>query len=374
MATVAVLCVDICPFLPVIDYFWLWRYLQRPTIAALRMACLYKRDGSKFWWVEYLDVSGKRRQKSTKLRHDVTSESRKAQEFRSELAQAEKFTFNQGEMWEAWVPRLLEQRYAGFTLGRYRNSWKNLSAFLRSHQIHIPRQLSRQQVRNFVAWRQERHTDLGVYEVSKNTALTEIKLLRILMGEAVISGFCTINPCAKLDIRKDPSPKKPRITDAEHAAILRELQKEPEWMRISYEIAWEQGCRFSETCLPLTDVDLKKNTIRFRTKGRKEENDQFPLSPNLRPLFKRLIKEGRSRTFEMPKMPGKAWWLFFKRIKMPHLCFHCTRVTFITRCYEQGVPREMVMRLAGHSSTAAHEIYPRLPAGSDLLQEMRKLI
>lgn len=338
------------------------------------MACLYKRNGSKFWWIEYLDVTGKRRQESTKLRYDVGLDSRKAHDIRRELAQREKSTFDHTEMWEKWVPRFLEQRYAGFTLQRYWNSWKNLSAFLRGHQIVIPRQLSRQQVRDFVSWRQERHTDLGVYEVCKNTALTEIKLLRILMNEAVASGFCTLNPCAKLDIRKDPSPKKPRITDAEHRVVLRELEKEPEWMRVSYEIAWDQGCRFSETCLPLSDVDLKKNIIRFRTKGRKEENDQFPLSPNLRPLFQRLIRERRTQTFEMPVMPGKAWWRFFKRIRLPHLCFHCTRVTFITRCYERGVPREMVMRLVGHSSTVAHEIYPRLPASSDLLQQMRKLL
>jgi integrase len=338
------------------------------------VASLYRRSGSPFWWVEYLDAAGKRRQKSTKHRYDVAGESRKAQELRRELAQREKFTFEQGEMWETWVPRFLEQRYRDPTLARYKNSWKNLSTFLRTRQIFIPRQLSRQQVRDFVDWRQHRHTELGVYEVCKNTALHEIKLLRILMNEAVASEFCTLNPCARLDIRKDPSPKKPRITDEEHRIILRELKNEPEWMRVSYEIAWEQGCRFSETSLPLSDVDFEKNTIRFRTKGRKEENDQFPLSENLWPLFWGMIWEGQTHTFEMPQMPGKAWWRFFKRIKMRHLCFHCTRVTFITRCYERGVPREMVMRLAGHTSTAAHEIYPRLPAGSNLLQEMRKLL
>lgn len=338
------------------------------------MACLYKRAGSRFWWVEYLDAVGERRQESTKLRCDITGESRRARELCQELTRGEKSKLERKEMWDTWVPRFLEQRYRDPTLARYKNSWKNLSTFLRVQNIYIPRQLTRQQVRDFVDWRQSRHADLGVYEVCKNTALHEIKLLRVLMNEAVASEFCAINPCARLDIRKDLSPRKPRITESEHERILHELEGEPEWMRISYAIAWEQGCRFSETCLPLGDVDLRKNTIRFRTKGRKEEFDQFPLSPKLRPLFGRLIKDGRRATFEMPEMPGKAWWRFFRRIGLRHLCFHCTRVTFITRCYERGIPREMVMRLVGHSSTAAHEIYPRLPASSDLLREMRKLL
>jgi integrase len=230
---------------------------------------------------------------------------------------------------------------------------------LRDREIFVPRQLSRQHVRDFVDWRQHRHSELGVYEVCKNTALTEIKLLRILMSEAVASRFCPNNPCLKLDIKKDPAPRKPRITEAEHQKILRELKKEPEWMQISYAIAWDQGRRFSETCLPLSDVDLKRGVINLRTKGYKEDRAEFPLNPNLRPLFQRLMKSGRKMTFEMPAMPGKAWWKFFKRTKMPHLCFHCTRVTFITRCYERGIPRDSVMRLASHSSYAAHEIYPR---------------
>jgi integrase len=335
---------------------------------------LYKRARSPFWWIEYTDLAGKRRQESTRFRYDVAGESRKAYELRRELAARERVGFDRGEIWEAWVSRFLEQRYSGATLARYKNSWKNIAAYLHECGISIPRQLTRVHVREFVEWRQERHNGLGVYEVCKNTALHEIKLLRILMNEAVACGFAPANPCLRLDIRKDPSPKKPRITDAEHQKILQALKVEPEWMQISYAIAWDQGCRFSETCLPLSDVDLKRGVINLRTKGYKEDRAEFPLSPNLRPLFQRLIKLGRKTTFEMPAMPGKAWWRFFKRINLPHLCFHCTRVTFITRCYERGIPRDSVMRLAGHSSYAAHEIYPRLSANHPQLRDMMQCL
>lgn len=57
--------------------------------------------------------------------------------------------------------------------------------------------------------------------------------------------------------------------------------------------------------------------------------------------------------------------MFFKAIGLPHLCFHCTRVTVITRMARAGVPISQAMRYVGHASTAVHKIYQRL-AASDL--------
>lgn len=336
------------------------------------MASLYRRKDSSFWWVQYVDVTGRRRLESTGWRVDVAADTRRANDLRRELQIRERDVTALGMAFENWVPRFLQQRYGTTpkTFARYVNSWRNIAAFLADRAIYFPRQLDRQTVRDFVEWRQERHSGLGVYEVAKNTALHEIKLLRIVMGEAVASGFATVNPCHRLDIKADRPARKPRITDAEHAKILKLLAKYPEWMRVSYLVAWHQGCRFSETCVDLADVDLERKVIGFRTKGHKESIAEFPLAPELIPLFEDLKKSGRSRAFEIPIMPGKAWWRFFKRHKLAHLCFHCTRVTFITRCYEAGIPRDMVMRLCGHSSYAAHEIYPRLSADHGQLQGM----
>lgn len=338
------------------------------------MASLYKRG--RLFWVEYIDLAGARRQESTKLRWEVASEARSARDLCRTLTAAESDRLNGQEVWGAWVERFLAQRYAHSpgTLDRYRNSWRNLSAFLKVNGIHVPRQLTRQHVRDFIEWRQVRHGDLGVYEVSKNTALHEIKVLRLVMFEAVQSGFASVNPCSRLGIKADAAAKKPRITDKEHEKILAALEHDPEWMRVSYMIAWEQGCRFSETCLQLADIDVAKGIIRFRTKGEKANLAEFPLSARLVPLILKLKSEGRVTTFDMPAMPGKAWWQFFKRIKLPHLCFHCTRVTFVSRCYDAGIHRDDVMRLVGHATFAAHAVYPRLTADHSTAQSMRQLL
>jgi integrase len=341
------------------------------------VASLYSRKGSRFWWIEYIDAAGERRQESTKLRRDIPAQSRKAAQFRNELTVRERSDAQQtgrDELWASWVPRFIRQRYSDnpLTLSRYTTAWRNIEAFLRAHEIAVPRQLTRQQVRDFIEWREVARSEFGVHKAAKNTALLEIKFLGLVMHEAVESGFATSNPCSRLGIKRNKPEPKHKITIEEHRKITRALKRKPEWMRVSYKIAWEQGCRFSETCLPLTDIDLSRNVIGFRTKGEKDSIAEFPLSPRLRPMIRRLVRERKERTFEMPKMPGKAWWFFFRQIGLGHLCFHSTRVTFVTRCYERGLPREHVMRLVGHVSTLVHEIYPRLPASGQLLQDVRK--
>jgi integrase len=346
------------------------------------MASLYKRDRSRFWWIEYIDATGQRRQESTKLRRDIASESKKARALRDELSareteqSARESGLGRDALWNAWVPRLLEQRYGNSPLSyqRAEAAWRNIEAFLRAHEISVPRQLTRQQVRDYVAWRRVKRPEMGVNKAAKNTALLEIKFLSLILDEAIQSGFCSTNPCRKLGIKRDKAKPKPKIEIDEHRLITRALKREPEWMRVSYKIAWEQGCRFSETCLPLSDVDLARNVIGFRTKGEKETVAEFPLSPRLRPLIRRLCRERKKRTFEMPKWAAKKWFYFFRRNGLKHLCFHSTRVSFVTRCYEAGIPREHVMRLAGHATTLAHEIYPRVKSSDHLLQEMRRLL
>jgi site-specific recombinase XerD len=356
----------------------LLRSLHCPTVASL-----YPRKRSRFWWIEYIDAAGKRRQESTKLRRDVAAQTRKARDLcreltKQEAAQAGNVDGVRSELWASWVPRFIAQRYGSGGLGttreRYDTAWRNLEAFLRAHEIAVPRQLARQQVRDYVAWRKTARPELGVHKAAKNTALLEIKFLGTIMDEAVESGFCHSNPCRKLGIKRDKAKSKPKIEIKEHRLITRALKREAEWMRVSYKIAWEQGCRFSETCFPLSDVDLARNVVGFRTKGEKETVAEFPLSPRLRPLLRRLIREGKKRTFEMPKWPAKQWFYFFRKLKLGHLCFHSTRVSFVTRCYEAGIPREHVMRLAGHASTLAHEIYPRVSSSSELLQQLRRLV
>jgi len=79
----------------------------------------------------------------------------------------------------------------------------------------------------------------------------------------------------------------------------------------------------------------------------------------LRPLLERMKQENRQFTLDIPFQPSHRWRLFFTKIKLPHLCFHCLRVTYVNRLRRAGVPREAAMRLVNHASELVHQIYQR---------------
>jgi integrase len=129
-------------------------------------------------------------------------------------------------------------------------------------------------------------------------------------------------------------------------------------MQISFEIAIHQGCRFAETCLPLSRIDLERKRITFDAKGGK--TFATLLHDSLVPLITRLKASGRERTFEMPSQTGREWTRFFRKIGLHHLCFHCTRVSVVTRLCREGVSQPQAMRFVGHASETIHRIYQRL--------------
>jgi integrase len=131
-------------------------------------------------------------------------------------------------------------------------------------------------------------------------------------------------------------------------------------MRTSFEIAIHQGCRSTETSLPLSRVSLERMEITFDVKGGKTFTTK--LHDALVPLISRLKAEGRERTFDLCPQAGREWTRFFRKIDLLHLCFHCTRVTVITRLCRTNVSESQAMRFVGHASETIHRIYQRLRA------------
>jgi integrase len=326
------------------------------------MSSLYRKQGSPFWFVQYVDADGVRRNKSTGLRADSPSETAKARALRAQLEAKEhsKVAVPEGGGWESWVPKFLERHCeAPRTRDRYEDAWKWVQLWLSREKLHSPRSITYRRALEYIEWRINHKKKTGK-TVGRNTAILELKVFAMIMGEAVRLGHADANPLLQLKLKRDKAAKKPEMTDAEIVALRSALLSEPEWMRVAFEIALHTGCRIRETRIPMTCVDFKEGKITFPSpKGGEDRAFSIPMPEALRPLLQELAEQKRKFTLDFPFQPSRRWQQFFIKMEMPHLCFHCLRVTFVNRLRRAGVPREVAMRLVNHSSEIVHEIYQR---------------
>jgi len=328
------------------------------------MAHLVIKADSPFVQIRTRSADGKWCQRSTGLRKDNRLDRRRAHALVGEESIKERAWrgVSDAERFSAWVLPFLRARHSAphqaKTLERYLGSWRTLSVFLERHGLHHPRQVRYPNVLAYHAWRMQPDDD-RVRAASYNTALSDVKLLGIVLDEAVRREFCERNPCHKTGLKKQPSPPKSEITDADITLILDELQHEAAWMSIAFQISVAHGTRLRATSIDLRrDVNWDQWTVTFHEKGQKVFT--VPLQDRLRPLFERLRAEGRERTCEIPKDASKHWRRFFDRIGRPQYCFHCCRVTVISRLARAGVNQSQAMKFVGHSSADVHTLYQRL--------------
>lgn len=327
------------------------------------MATKYPKKRSPFWYFEFIDKDGIRRNQSSGLRCDSPKETAEADILVAKLTKAEVSRGLHGgtvePRWE-FVPKFLKDhcRTDG-THKRYKNRWEWICLFIAEKKIRTPEDVVFAHGQAYVDWRTSFKKKSGK-TVCRNTAIMEVKLFSMIVQQAVRLDLCSANPLVKLGLKKDEPEEKPEITDEEFAIILPALEQEPEWMKISWQIAMHTGCRLKDTQLPVSQIDFVGDRITFeKPKGGKKRAFSVPMPKALRPLLQSL-RDGRKVTLEFPFQPSRQWQHFFQRVGLTHLTFHCTRVTFITRLARQGVPLSAAMRLVNHASTTIHRIYQRL--------------
>ena len=329
------------------------------------MASLIKIPRSPYWYVCFRDpLTRKRMRKPTPCRWNDRLQTRAARELVAKKTYEEKQaprTVAQ-EQWTAWVRPYLAQRYDDRekTRERFLSAWRTIESFLIGHRIETPAQLNHQGVAQYIAWRKQSRT---TKPIAAGTILIDTKILRTVMDEAMRRGWATVNPCVRLGISRKPVHETREIKDTEDEIIRRALRSAPEWMQVSYAIAMAQGCRFSETRVRLSDIDLRRGTILFHAKGGKVF--ETSLTPSLFPLIQRLEQCRATWTWDLPAdamlQTGRNWTRFFRCLGLRHLHFHCTRVTAITRAHRRGVSLAKALRFFGHKSLV-HWVYLRLGA------------
>lgn len=334
------------------------------------MASIYQRPKSPFWWIKYRGSDGAIHYEATPFRWSMVSETKKAKELKAQKAVEELQTKSLGrsDTWAAWVPQFLERRYHGSpkSLKAMAARWRMVERYFTSLGLTHPQQVDYRHCLDYMAWRRKPENTgyfAGTHKTSRNTAIHELKALGMVLQEAVNLKIVQVNVCTKLGLKKDKPAPKPEITYEQEALIRKELLKEPEWMRIAFEIGIHQGCRLSECAVPLQNINRQAKTISLHIKGGRLFTTS--LHPSLTTLVENAFKKRKALLCEMPALPSKHWFTFFKRIGLGKLgyCFHCTRVTVITRLARAGVPEVQARRYVGHSSQLCHQIYQRLSPG-----------
>jgi integrase len=340
---------------------------------------VYRRKDSPFWWIKFWCPQKLTwRAKSSGHRFDDALGYKRAIAMARELSADGRAlkTVAPVSRWSAWVMPWLELKHQNGpkSLVSERNRWEWLDSFLTEKKVFGPQGVTYPLGLAYMEWRTSQVKRVSKKHPCHNTALAELRLLGRVMREAVHRGFISTSPLERMGIKKQRAAEKPEITDAEVATIRQLLAAKeghlplPErWMTISFEIALHQGCRVSETSLPLSDIDLKTQHITFHAKRSKVFTTQ--LHPALMPLIQQLKAANAVRTCVLPKMATRDWHLFFKgraernrQGLFPHLTFHSTRVTVITRMARNGVPIQQAMAYVGHADEAVHRIYQRLQA------------
>lgn len=333
------------------------------------MASHFKRKDSPFYWLRVQRADGSWGQRSSGIRHGETGALRKVKAKTAEEAANEALLKGDGTsaFMAVWVPGWIAYKAQTLSEGsreRYDYAWGHLSEFLSVKKIKHPAEVTYQVCHEYVRWRTDAKSaaDDRRKVGSRNSAIMEVRVLGAILQESLRRSWIIANPCARLGLKKQPAKEKNEISRDEESLVLCELkQRGRDWMHDAFLVAMRQGCRLAETEVPLSRINETAGTITFVVKGGKYH--VAPLHKDLLPLVQAARSAGRQKLVEFPHGPKDAsanFTKFFKRVDLKHLCFHCTRVTVVTRLCRAGYSESQTMGYVGHASEVVHAIYRKL--------------
>ena len=138
------------------------------------MASIYKKQNSPFWFIQFIDADGTRRNKSTGLRADDPGQTVQARALRAQR-EVKELNRNAGEIsgggWDTWVPQYLERHCESpRTHERYLDAWKWLAFWLQEKHYHSPRAITYRNALEYIDWRTTYKKKTGK-TVGRNTAI-----------------------------------------------------------------------------------------------------------------------------------------------------------------------------------------------------------
>jgi integrase len=200
------------------------------------------------------------------------------------------------------------------------------------------------------------------------TAKKIAQLLSAVFDYAVSDELLTRSPMNKVVVAIYEQEHGTPLTRTEESDFIRLFMEDPNIYRQAFVFMLYTGLRRSELASAILADNWVTVTTAKQRKGKKEKTRRIPISPMLRAVLP-LIDVAAIKELSV----GVLTKQFKKDFPEHHL--HELRHTFITRCQECGIQRELVSLWAGHAadSSITSTVYTHLSQFEDRqLAEMQK--
>ena len=200
------------------------------------------------------------------------------------------------------------------------------------------------------------------------TAQKVHQILSSFFEYAVNDEIINRSPMAKIKVAYYEQKHGVPVTRDEEAAFIRELKNSPTVYAQAYAFIIYTGLRRSELASAVVDDKWVTVTTAKQRKGKSEKMRRIPISPMLKNVMPLI---------DVAQIVNVSPGVLTKHVKdfFPNHHLHDLRHTFITRCQECGIQREIVSLWAGHAadSSITSTVYTHLEQYSDnQIAEMQK--
>lgn len=214
----------------------------------------------------------------------------------------------------------------------------------------------------------QQHLNDLLKEGKSRAAHKQQQLLNAIFEYAIADELITRSPMTKIKLPIHESINGTALTIEEEQNLVLRYQQSETLSAKAFIFMIYSGIRRSEMKTARIEGEWIEIVSAKQRKGKQERTRRIPISPQLKKYipnveseletFKNLYINRLSRTF-------KEW--------MPNHHLHDLRHTFITRCQECGIPREVVSLWAGHKAdnTMTSNVYTHF-SDSFQLQEIKK--
>lgn len=340
---------------------------------------VFRKEESRFWWMEYRDRDGNRQRESTNAEdkeeaHRVLRERLQARDANTlpMLRKGEQITLAQ------WAEHFLE----GFSKPPIRAEKTHLSYSRVVKHLNgifgevLLVDLTADRIESYLRHRLEQPVEVRRKsgKVSKglvkaSTVHQEFRVLRRMLNVAVRKKLLVANPCSGVEfpVRVKGLFRPHYVTWSEQQRIE---QAAPAYLRNVIRIITETGLRVYKELAPMkrTDVDLENAVVWIPDSKTASGVAEVPLTDLAVEAFRNQMAEAGSGEYLFPNAEGtgfqasfkKVWGTTLRKAGVPYFRIYDLRSTYATRLSAGGVADEWVTQLLRQGDAKVFKKYSQM--------------